>query len=72
MTNVIGFTGGKHCAECDEQIPPKRLQANPGASLCTDCQQERDMAMAKAVDQVNQWGRNRHSVQSRASITIRW
>ena len=72
MTNVVCFTGGKRCAECDEQIAPKRLQASPGARLCTACQQDRDMSMAKAVNQLEQCGRNRHTVQSRGSITIKW
>lgn len=72
MGNVIGFTDGKHCANCDEQISPKRLQANPDARLCTNCQKDRAMAMVELVNQVNQCGRNRHSVQSRAAITIKW
>lgn len=72
MTNVVSFTGGKHCAECGEQISPKRLQVCPEARLCTACQQERDTTMAKAANTLNQCGRNRHTVQSRGSITIRW
>lgn len=25
------------CIECDEPIPPKRLQASPGTTLCVEC-----------------------------------
>lgn len=72
MTSIVTFTGGKRCVECEDQISPKRLQANPGARLCTQCQEGRDMAMCKAVNQVDQCGRNRQTVQSRHSITIKW
>ena len=30
------------CEECEEEIPPARLQALPYATLCAACQQKRD------------------------------
>ena len=71
MTNILSFTGGKRCAECDEQISPKRLAAQPDARLCTACQQERDMVRAKAVSMAHSGGRE--SVRTkRSTITIAW
>jgi len=32
------------CAECDRQIPPKRLHAVPWAALCLSCQEAKDAA----------------------------
>ena len=31
----------KECAECGEDIPPKRREALPGVKLCVDCAAER-------------------------------
>ena len=71
MTNVLSFTGGKRCTECDEQIAPKRLAAKPDARLCTTCQQERDLAMAKAVNRAHSGGRESMRTK-RSTITITW
>jgi len=30
------------CVECEEQIPPKRLDLMPYVELCVDCQQTKD------------------------------
>jgi DnaK suppressor protein len=30
------------CEECEEEIPPRRLELMPYATLCTDCQAARD------------------------------
>lgn len=30
------------CEDCEEEIPPKRLEAMPYASLCAPCQAKRD------------------------------
>jgi DnaK suppressor protein len=30
------------CEDCEEEIPPKRLQAMPYATLCTECQAKAD------------------------------
>lgn len=71
MSNVVAFTGGKRCADCEEQISPKRLAAKPDARLCTPCQQERDMTLAKAVNMAHSGGRE--SVRTkRSTITIEW
>ncbi len=33
--------GGKACCvDCDAEIPPARLEARPGCSRCTGCQEE--------------------------------
>lgn len=72
MSKVVSFTGGKRCAECDEQINPKRLQAVPDARLCIACERDRDEQRATAMRRLDEVGRNRVSVQSRASITIKW
>jgi DnaK suppressor protein len=32
------------CAECEEQIPKGRLLANPSATLCVQCQEEKELA----------------------------
>lgn len=33
--------GGDLCEDCDEPIPPGRLEALPTATLCTDCAEVR-------------------------------
>ncbi len=33
------------CRECGEPIPPERLKAIPGVSLCRSCQEEREARM---------------------------
>ena len=30
------------CEECDEEIPPRRLEVMPWAPLCAECQQKKD------------------------------
>lgn len=30
--------GSLFCAECEEEIPAKRRAAQPGCTLCVDCQ----------------------------------
>jgi hypothetical protein len=30
--------GGRRCSDCEEPIDPARLQANPDAVRCVDCQ----------------------------------
>jgi len=42
MSEVVYFTGGKRCAECDEQIDPRRLRARPGAKRCVSCEALRE------------------------------
>ena len=69
---VTNFTGGKRCRECDEQIDPRRVRAQPSASLCTDCQSDRDMAVRKAVNTLDSVSRGRITMKDRASITIKW
>lgn len=34
------------CVDCDQEISPKRLEALPCATLCRDCQQVREEAIA--------------------------
>jgi phage/conjugal plasmid C-4 type zinc finger TraR family protein len=31
-----------HCAECGEEIPPRRREAIPGVRLCVACQEAQD------------------------------
>jgi DnaK suppressor protein len=38
------------CADCDEQISPKRLAALPWAKYCIGCQELRDSASAERWD----------------------
>lgn len=49
--NANGFPvrRGRHlcCRICGEIIPPKRLAAVPGTSLCLECAEERDAAIAQ-------------------------
>lgn len=37
------------CAGCSEQIPPRRLQALPFATLCVRCQSEADKKVRRRV-----------------------
>jgi len=32
------------CQECEDEIPPERLQAMPWTVLCVDCQRQREAA----------------------------
>ena len=50
MSSVIGFTGGKRCDECGDQINPRRLALFPNAKLCRTCEQEWEMQQAKALN----------------------
>jgi DnaK suppressor protein len=34
------------CEECGSQIPPERLEARPNATLCIDCQRQREVHRA--------------------------
>lgn len=71
MTNVVAFSGGKRCRDCDEQINPRRLAVMPSADLCAKCQEDRDMTLRKVVDQMN--CRGRESVKAKnARATIEW
>ena len=38
------------CEDCDESIPPRRLDAIPWARLCVKCQEARDRRHAAADD----------------------
>ena len=38
--------GGRHCAECGEDIPEARRRALPGVRTCVACQSERDRRQA--------------------------
>lgn len=38
MAELLAFTGGRRCDECDEQIPPRRLRAQPDAARCVACE----------------------------------
>lgn len=71
MSDVLTFTGGKRCAECDEQIEPKRVRAVPDARCCIQCQKDRDEARLRALNRANCGGRE--SVRTkRSTITIQW
>jgi len=39
--------GVPHCISCGEEIPPERIEANPKASRCIDCQNTRDKVQGK-------------------------
>lgn len=47
---VLPFTGGKHCEDCDEQIDPRRLRINPNAKLCTSCEQDWELRQRTALN----------------------
>lgn len=38
MTEVVAFTGGRRCEDCEAQITPARLRAEPRATRCVLCQ----------------------------------
>ena len=69
MTNIVSFTGGKHCIECDEQIDPRRLKLQPEARKCIRCQQERENEVLGSLKMLN---RMTETTRERASVTIRW
>jgi RNA polymerase-binding transcription factor DksA len=69
MTNVITFTGGKRCIECDEQINPRRLRVLPGARKCRDCQEGREREFRTALKHLDRCSETK---RDRASVTIRW
>lgn len=49
MADVIAFTGGKRCKDCNEQIDPQRLHKNPPATRCIDCQYEHERSIRRHV-----------------------
>lgn len=53
---VVEFTGGKHCEDCDEQIPPRRVMAFPKATRCGPCQSAQDRRILQAVDAAGEHG----------------
>lgn len=49
MSKIIDFPGGTHCADCDEQIPVRRMHCHPEATRCVRCQMEWDRTFDDAV-----------------------
>jgi DnaK suppressor protein len=49
LERILGGTHGL-CEECQEPIPPARLQAIPEATTCVPCQSRRERRMAREDD----------------------
>lgn len=49
MSNGEGLlpAGQRRCKECDELISEARIRAVPGATLCVDCMNEREMDLRR-------------------------
>lgn len=46
---IVDFPGGKHCEDCDEQIPVRRMHTLPGSTRCVPCQMAWDRMFNDAV-----------------------
>lgn len=69
MSNVVTFTGGRRCVDCDEQISPLRLRAKPDARTCVNCQCNRDRVVAATMRMID---RMTPAARERCSVTIKW
>lgn len=47
--NVIEFTGGKRCKDCEFQIEPDRVKHNPDAKRCVSCQHEYEKRVTREL-----------------------
>jgi len=37
-----GAVSATHCEECDDELPEARRKANPGCTMCVECQLEKE------------------------------